>query len=163
MIVNEIKGDLCATLKYVQAHPKVCRQFLMAQGCNCQITQGSGLAKQLRAFPEVYQADIDYGRKGDKSKLGEYSVANLGNAKVFNCYTQLYYGNYKVQVDYDAIEKVFTSLIDEVGKEVLYIPLIGAGLAGGDWNKLRDIINKASGNMKVVVVHFTQDVIIKDY
>ena len=34
------------------------------------------------------------------------------------------------------------------------LPLIGAGLAGGDWNRIKKIIEKELCDMDVTIVHF---------
>ncbi|AUR85850.1 macro domain protein [Vibrio phage 1.081.O._10N.286.52.C2] len=169
MITAEIYGDLVATLRSVIAEPKWNKPFLMAQGCNCFIAQGSGIAGQLREFPEVYQADIDYGRKGDVTKLGELSVALFADntpghldAAVFNLYTQFSMGTNKQHAEYAAIKMAVEAMCRDAyaAHNPIYVPLIGAGLAGGDWELIRQIIDKASGTTEIIIVHFDKGTII---
>ncbi|CAL9968390.1 hypothetical protein MYOV011v1_p0081 [Vibrio phage 6E35.1a] len=162
MIVSELRGDLVATLKKA-IDTDVSRPFFMAQGCNCFVTQGSGIAGQLRSVPAVYQADVDYGREGDITKLGEMSVAVWEErAAVFNLYTQYHYGAGVRQVDYCAVKESVREMcryLEGVNAPV-FVPLIGAGLAGGEWDLIRACIDKASGKTRIIVVHFEQDKIL---
>lgn len=113
---------------------------VIIHGCNCFCTMGAGIAKDIkRAFPEAYKADIAT-RNGDRSKLGTYSSATIGNLTVLNAYTQYEYGKSRINVSYDAIQKVFCQIKrDFTGKRIGY-PAIGAGLAGGDWKRIYAII-----------------------
>ncbi|AFN37323.1 hypothetical protein [Vibrio phage TCU-VP03-AIR1] len=168
MIVSEIRGDLVATLAQAIENPNHQRTFIMGQGCNCFIRQGSGIAGQLRRFPEVYQADIDYGREGDPLKLGEFSVAlfdkhgTVPQAAVFNLYTQFSMGTRERHAEYSAIKEGVRAMVRylEDNDDKIYLPLIGAGLAGGDWEIIRHIIDKASGNKEIVIVHFEEGTLI---
>ena len=122
----------------------------IVHGCNCFHTMGSGIAVQLkRRYPGVLLADRDNTERGNRGKLGTYTMANcIKNANkhfmVINAYTQYNYGNDgKKYVDYAAIKKVFTSLApDLVGMRIGY-PRIGCGLAGGEWHLVKDIIDTA--------------------
>lgn len=168
MIVSEIRGDLVATLAHAIENPNHQRTFIMGQGCNCFIRQGAGIAGQLRRFPEVYQADIDFGRSGDPLKLGEYSVAlfddheTVPQAVVFNMYTQFSMGTKERHAEYSAIAESVRGIVRylEGNNDKIYLPLIGAGLAGGDWEIIRDIIDRASGSKEIVIVHFEEDKLI---
>lgn len=163
MIISEVQGDLVATLKSSIESPKYNRLFLMGQGCNCFVRQGAGIAGQLRVFPQVFQADVDYGEVGDVMKLGKFSTATIDDkSRVFNMYTQYSMGSKERHVEYSAIIESIRAVCDSIKNldEILYLPLIGAGLAGGDWNIIRDIIDKASESQKVVIVHYKGGVII---
>ena len=113
-------------------------------GCNCFRSFGAGIAKSIKErYPKAYEADLNTGH-GDKNKLGHYSYAKLSDDKtIINAYTQYTYGRNKVNVDYDAISKVFELINKDFANHInIGIPTIGAGLAGGDWNIISDIINK---------------------
>ncbi|AGN30142.2 Tk.4 [Vibrio phage nt-1] len=165
MITREISGDIVATLAHTLMKPKADKRVFIGQGCNCFIRQGSGIAGQLRQFPEIFQADEDYGRFGDPMKLGEFSRATLGvnpldpDAVVYNMYTQFSMGTNERHVEYSAIKQAVKNVCLDMldcGDEPLYLPLIGAGLAGGDWEIIRNVIHEASGKQAVVIVHFDQ-------
>ena len=117
---------------------------VIIHGCNCLCNMGSGIAKTIKAkYPQVYKADCET-TKGDKEKLGSLTSTVVGYQSSFtvvNAYTQYAYSRNKVDVDYDAVRKVFALIKrDFAGKRIGY-PLIGAGLAGGDWNIIEAIIN----------------------
>lgn len=48
-------------------------------------------------------------------------------------------------IRYEALEKCLMSFADDIKEEngvSVHMPMIGSGLAGGDWNKIEDIINR---------------------
>ncbi|NVJ60758.1 MAG: macro domain-containing protein [Gammaproteobacteria bacterium] len=116
---------------------------VIVHGCNCFCTMQSGIARQIKDnYPQAYQADLKT-TKGDSAKLGTYSFseAEIGNFVIVNAYTQFRYGRLKRYADYDAIQRVFSAIKrDFSGKRIGY-PLIGAGLAGGDWTIISEIID----------------------
>ena len=120
---------------------------VIIHGCNCFCTMGAGIAKGIKAnFPEAYQADLQT-EKGDKSKLGTFSIAEVkteyGNLIVVNAYTQYNYKGKGRKVDYEALRNVFEKIKQQfTGKRIGY-PAIGAGLAGGDWAVISEIIGDA--------------------
>lgn len=70
-------------------------------------------------------------------------------------YTQFYYGKGK-NVDYTAIERGFRKLnkkILSVPTKTVAIPLIGAGLAGGDWKIISEIIEASTPDIKEITVY----------
>ncbi len=118
---------------------------VIIHGCNCLCTMGSGIAKTIKnKYPQAYKVDCET-TKGDKEKLGSYSAITVGHQSVFvvvNAYTQYSYSRKDIDVDYDAVRKVFALIKqDFAGKRIGY-PLIGAGLAGGDWNVIEAIIQQ---------------------
>lgn len=118
---------------------------VICHGSNCFCTFGAGIAKQIKQeFPEAYEADLRT-NKGDKSKLGWYSRAYIKKYDliIINAYTQYgYWGKSgKVNVDYEAIHNVFNKIYNAYNDKVIGIPMIGAGLAGGDWAKIQKIID----------------------
>lgn len=118
---------------------------LIVHGCNCWHNFGAGIAKQIKAeFPSTYEADLKT-KKGDISKLGSYSFARqfVGDKTfiVVNAYTQFNYSRKEPQADYVAIANVFNRIgRDFKGMRIGY-PKIGAGLAGGNWGFISEIID----------------------
>lgn len=119
---------------------------VIIQGCNCFNQMGKGFAKDIKEhFPEAYRADMCT-TYGDKTKLGTYSFANIirGNIKftIVNLYSQFKYGLGGPHVDYDAIEIGFAKIKRQFQNNRIGYPLIGAGLAGGNWERISKIIDK---------------------
>lgn len=120
---------------------------VIIHGCNCYCAMGKGIAKTIRdKLPEAYEADKQT-PKGDASKLGTYSSAQLTRNEhtftVVNGYTQVHWKGSGSKIDYNAMQKIFENVaIEFKGKRIGY-PQIGAGLGGGDWNRISKIIDDA--------------------
>ena len=120
---------------------------VIVHGCNCFCTMGAGIAKAIKAtFPQAYQADLQT-TKGDKSKLGTISWAEipLENRKliIVNGYTQYNWRGRGRKVDYDAVRNVFAAIKTNFSGLRIGYPAIGAGLAGGNWEIISAIIRVA--------------------
>ena len=137
--MNKIKGDLIKLALKGDFD-------VIVHGCNCFCTMGAGIALAIKTiFPEAYKADLQT-EKGDREKLGSYTAAtvekNGHQITVVNAYTQYHYGGPGNKVDYDALRAVFSKIKrDFTGQRIGY-PLIGAGLAGGDWKLISKIIDE---------------------
>lgn len=116
---------------------------VIIHGCNCLCTMGSGIAKTIKnKYPQVYKVDCET-TKGDREKLGSYSAITVGHQSAFvvvNAYTQYIYSRKDIDVDYEAVRKVFALVKQDFSGKRIGYPLIGAGLAGGDWNVIESII-----------------------
>ena len=149
--MDTIKGDL---VKYA----KEGKFDVIVHGCNCFCTMGAGIAKAIRAeFPAAYEADLST-VKGDKSKLGSFSKAEIESedhlVTVINAYTQFNYKGKGTKADYTAIKSVFKKIKQEFrGKRIGY-PKIGAGLAGGDWDIISNIIDQELEGENHTLVEF---------
>ncbi len=121
---------------------------VIIHGCNCQCTMGAGIAKAIKAaFPAAYAADKQT-IKGDRDKMGTISHATvtLDNGHpltIVNGYTQYHWRGRGVRADYDAIRSVMNAVGQQFAGHRIGYPKIGAGLAGGDWDTIAAIINKA--------------------
>jgi len=131
---------------------------LIVHGCNCLNTMGKGIALEIkREFPEAYKADQKT-KKGSRSKLGTVSFAAQHDVIIMNAYTQYAYWSKgqpkKVHADYDAIRSCFASIKKGWPGHKVGIPLIGAGLANGDWNKIKGIIEEEMEGEDITLVEF---------
>lgn len=131
---------------------------VIIQGCNCFHTFGAGLAAQIKKnFPRAYSADLltSYGKK---EKLGQISTAlisrrlfgdmddpnsrdKIHNFVIVNGYTQFSMGVGR-HVDYGALRQVFKTVKKTFSGKRIGYPMIGAGLAGGDWSIISKIIDE---------------------
>jgi O-acetyl-ADP-ribose deacetylase (regulator of RNase III) len=125
---------------------------IIIHGCNCFHIMGAGLAAQIKSqFPMAFDADISTIR-GNESKLGTYSIADIPqyNFKILNCYTQYSPGRpiapetYNTRLQY--IRSCCNLIAWEFQNQRIGIPRIGAGLAGGNWDKIKGIINEELPN-----------------
>ena len=134
-----ITGDLIKLAK--KSHFDV-----IIHGCNCKMRMGSGIAKQIKKeFPVAYHADKYY-EKNDNERLGEISIGVmlLGDREfhIVNAYTQYGYGRTEKQVDYQALRKCFKKIKQTMHGLRIGYPKIGAGLGGGDWYTIAQIIDE---------------------
>lgn len=125
---------------------------ILVHGCNCQGVMGGGIAWSIRQkWQHVYDA---------YRKLYEEEGLNLGDVQqvhaeegviVVNAMTQEDFGgDGKRYVDYDAIRTCFKEVrkMAEELKLPVHYPLIGCGLAGGDWGIVSSIINEELEGME---------------
>lgn len=139
MKIIEIKGNLIDRF-VIGLEP------IIAHGCNCFNTMKSGFAKSLvGVFPRASEVDF-LTEKGDRGKLGGFSVASDMDRTAYNLYTQYTYSRTSQVVEWDKVEK---SLLSAIECELQYtkriaIPLIGCGLAGGKEEDLLKVISNIS-------------------
>ncbi len=159
MITSTIKGDLIVELMKM-------KYDAIVHGCNCFCTMGKGIAKTIKLkFPEAYAEDCKTAI-GDKNKLGTYTKADVSKKTgkpgtyIINAYTQYdyrkTYDGTNINVDYGAIKNVFTSINKDFMGKKIGIPKIGAGLAGGDWNRIVEIINSVTPDINIELVEFVE-------
>lgn len=119
---------------------------VIIHGCNAQGVMGAGVAKQIKDKYHLcynkYKRDIAGG-------------AGLGNVSwywdkdddlwIANAITQENYGTDKRQLNYVALINAFMSALYTTKnlERELHFPMIGAGLAGGDWGIISTLINDA--------------------
>lgn len=163
--MKTIKGDLVKLTKRGEFD-------FMIHGCNCFHTMGSGIAAQVKKeFPSAFDADLET-EKGSFLKLGSFSMAKDINdlnqpAYIINAYTQYRYGiddgpyDKFVHVDYTAIRLFFRTLVSDMkifthDQKKIGFPMIGAGLAGGDWDIIKKIIEEetAFSNHEWILVEY---------
>jgi len=143
-MLKYVKGDLFSTDCDIIGH-----------GCNCRGVMGSGVAKIVREkYPKAYNAYRELYEQ-DGLWLGDIQFVLQNDGKyVANCMTQDgYFPRHVVNVDYVALEKCMWELKRFAREKSLSIalPKIGAGLAGGDWNTIEEILNKVFFNYDVTV------------
>jgi O-acetyl-ADP-ribose deacetylase (regulator of RNase III) len=153
-------------------------QFLV-QGCNAQGAMGSGIAKSIRdIYPNVYteyhQVYLNHGLDlGDVIPVAvpavEYRGTHYSERIILNAITQEYAGREDVRyVSYDGIARSIERINDLVKaasidcmlmsvKPEVSFPLIGAGLARGDWFVIARLIETLSVNFQPRVYVQTQD------
>lgn len=129
---------------------------VIGHGCNCFHSFGAGIAKSIKeAFPESHLAD-QRSRYGDKNKLGTYTHVDYGNLIVLNLYTQFKYTSTQVDVDYAAVRNCMKLIKQRYPGRKIGLPMIGAGLAGGDWNIISKIIEDELGDEDVTIVKYKE-------
>lgn len=129
---------------------------VVLHGCNCLHIMGAGIARYLRdTYPIVYEVDKTTTRQADKNKLGTYSVAKINDKfHILNCYTQFSihvdkYGN--PPIDYNALRSCLQKVNVEYDGWDIRTPMIGCGLAGGDWDTVKHIFEEELEKQNVLL------------
>ena len=151
MIIYEIGDLLESDEKYI------------VHCCNAQGAFGSGFAGAVRKkYPECYGAYMAaYHSQGNKLHIGqvvEYEDKSDGRT-IFNAIGQEYYGydsvtTGAVYVSYTALEAALQRVKEIMASKGAYrisMPLIGSGLAGGDWKIISKIVEKVFDGFEIIV------------
>lgn len=125
---------------------------------NCFNTMGAGIAKQIRSlYPAVFDADQQYRIPiASPKRLGRTSHAWVdgpeGRLLVINLYGQYRYGK-GPHTEYDAFKRALRNVMIRLelleAKNMRHYKVglpfgIGAGLAGGQWSIISEIISSVS-------------------
>lgn len=148
-MITYIKGDLLKADADVLVH-----------GCNCFTTMGAGVAVAIKKhYPGAYASDLKT-EHGDVRKLGTYSSWTGPNCfngtktvTVVNAYTQYEPSPWKKPFDYEAFEAVLNRIKVDFADKIIAMPKIGSGLAGGDWDKISEIIEKVFPDKEIKVYY----------
>ena len=144
---QEINGDLLQLAKEGVFD-------VIAHGANCKQVMGSGIALQIKKqFPEVYKIDIKDTRTPNQ-RWGDYTFKpyNINNKilYVFNLYTQY---NPGPDLDYTALELSLKKLAKNIKpNSKIGLPQIGCGIGGGNWLKVKEIIQRVLSEHNVTIV-----------
>jgi O-acetyl-ADP-ribose deacetylase (regulator of RNase III) len=150
---------------------------VIAHGCNCLSNMGAGLAPQMaKAFGcdrfKMERLGVDINKLGCidyetfviskggiwNSRLDE-NVNKDPEVTIVNAYTQYKYGRNHSDgvsrpIDYEALALCMRKMNATFKGMHIGLPQIGAGLAGGDWNRIKEIIMEELIDCRVTVVIF---------
>lgn len=145
MSIKIIKGNLVVAAKQGQFD-------IIMHGCNCFCNMGAGIAKEIKKqFPRAYAVDCET-KRGDGNKLGTISVAHYYNVDVVNAYTQFTFGR-GLQLDYKALRECLKTIKQEYSGKRIGMPKIGCGLAGGNWDKIQEMIEEELKDEDVTIMY----------
>ena len=170
-MINYVDGDLI----------KLAKEGIfdvIVHGCNCLSTMGAGIAPQMAAAfgcdkfeMEMWGPSIDkLGNIDCKTflleknntftiDLGEGNTEKGTELVVVNAYTQYSYGrNHSDGVaqpfDYEAFTICMRKLNRVFRGNHIGMGKIGSGLAGGDWNRIENIISTELIDCEVTIVNY---------
>ena len=124
---------------------------VIVHGCNARGVMGAGVAKAVKQrYPGAYTAYRHAYEEGGLSvgQVIAYPVPNGNGALqlvIVNAIIQQTYGTDRRQVDYAGFERAFVQVAHitrTFGFQDVHLPLIGCGLAGGDWRVIEPIIRR---------------------
>lgn len=143
------------TIKQVHGNLLSVKHGILVHGCNAKGKMGSGFADKLKAaYPGAFRAyRSQFEARG--LQLGSviyYDVPSIDDDQrliIANAITQENYGRDKsiVYVDYPSVSACFDNIAAKARSLNLpvHFPLIGCGLANGDWDEVAARIEKALG------------------
>lgn len=142
----------------------VARQFRtnFGHGCNCFCKMGLGIAAEVkRRLPEMYREDLAT-KRGDRDKLGSFSLHEYDWGIGYNLYTQYTYSHYETSVQLGSLKLALSNALHhalEANGQPLTIPFIGSGAAKGPERELVKIFESvAVGPYDLLVVEFDKTV-----
>lgn len=144
--ISYLHGDLLESYANVIVHQ-----------VNCMGVMGAGLARQIRAkWPSVYNEyrALCVEASAPRDLMGKAQIVSVEpGCSVANCFAQQDYrraGQNVCITDYGSLSLALNEVREyatSINARTVALPFeLGCGLAGGDWNIVRDIINEALGN-----------------
>lgn len=153
---------------------------VICHSVNCFNVQQSGIAKQMVKHFNTNKFKKEGDKyEGDYNKLGQidYEYQHYSNwdkkfekypdegdmipysTYIVNCYTQFYYGNkFGIPVDYDALTLCMRKVNHRFKNKKIGLPgLISCGLAGGEPDRVKEILKKELKDCYVTVVYLKKD------
>jgi O-acetyl-ADP-ribose deacetylase (regulator of RNase III) len=150
--VFEFKGNLITSAEAGKVD-------IIVHGCNCFATMAAGIAASIASsFPEAKKADKAWKTKTHKERLGHFTEAKIAvkNDKeliVVNAYTQYSPGpDFKMHALKNFLKEIVEKYGNEEKPKIIGLPKIGCGIAGGDWNEVKPVIESALA--KNFIVYF---------
>jgi O-acetyl-ADP-ribose deacetylase (regulator of RNase III) len=131
----------------------------IAHGCNAQGVMGSGVALAIRkTFPDAFRVyERTYIDGHNHLQMGTVAIAHTKGKLIANCITQEYFGpGDRRYVSYDAIS-LCLQMINNYKIDSVALPLIGAGLGGGNWNIIATIIEEELTKVQPVVYVLSEE------
>lgn len=135
--------------------------IIVCHQVNCMGVMGAGLALQIKnKFPDVYE------QYKSRCKMIKKGIGGLGDVQycstksgyiIANIFSQYNYGYKVCHTDYIALKNAFSYIAYCYPNAAIRIPYrIGCGLAGGDWNIVKKIIEESliANNIDVEIWKF---------
>jgi O-acetyl-ADP-ribose deacetylase (regulator of RNase III) len=140
-----------------------CEEKFIVHGCNARGVMGAGIAKLIKKkYPRTYKVYTDWHRDTGL-ELGRVIWADCGDKIIGNAIIQDHYGRSEKQYcSYEAIRTCMISINHQFSlpippfnrsNKVVAMPRIGAGLAGGDWGIIEQIIDEELQDVQPVVYY----------
>lgn len=124
---------------------------------NCKGVMGAGLALQIRnKYPDVYAKYRILCKEEGTNLLGciEVESPNAGGPKIVNIFAQDDYNSTHRCTSYDALEQALSKAADIFSGRTVAVPYkMSCGLAGGNWEIVKVIIQETIGKVCEVQIY----------
>lgn len=131
-----------------------------AHGCNCQGKMGRGIAVQMRKkFPKMYEIYHQLCIE-EEFRPGDIFVHNYGNGYVFNLATQEHWNIPGKLAKLEHIDSSMRKMMEyalENNIKSIALPKIGAGLGGLNWDDVKEVIERISGEYQSVDLYVVEN------
>jgi O-acetyl-ADP-ribose deacetylase (regulator of RNase III) len=140
-----------------------CKADVIAHQVNCQFVMGGGVALAIRKkWPVVYNNYVEMGKQHKKPSnewLGTCQIVKIDqNRYVANLFGQDDLGYSKCFTNYSALETALKELawqVEYMGLKTIAFPwLMSCGLAGGDWNIVKPLIEKTFEDLDIEIQYW---------
>lgn len=133
---------------------------IIVHGCNSLGIMGSGIALQIKQkYPMcflAYQKHIQESSRTNTNVMGTvvpYKVPEK-NLIIMNAITQKNFGkDGRKYVSYESVFEAFKTIVTlangPIQRMEVHYPLIGAGLGGGDWSLISELIDRAFDDYQI--------------
>jgi O-acetyl-ADP-ribose deacetylase (regulator of RNase III) len=155
---TEVKGDA------LDLFFKSKTDAVFMHGANCQQVMGAGIANQVRQqLAPLYYLD-QYDTRNPTQRFGSYSAVVVGQVEDkikigVNLYSQFETGaNFDSNAFRNSLRAFCFSLPTNRENFTIYIPQIGCGIGGGDWNDVKSIVKMELRDFNVVVVEYVKPI-----
>jgi O-acetyl-ADP-ribose deacetylase (regulator of RNase III) len=159
---KEVFGDLIELAKRGQFD-------VIGHGCNCFCAMSAGIAPQMATAFGCNQFPMeDKSTSGDINKLGQIDwkvlTIAVGNGDfdvldhdlaVVNIYSQYIPKVALKPLDYEALTLGLRKINYIFKGKRVGLPLIGAGLAGGEWSRIKEIIQTELKDCEITIVKWS--------
>jgi len=145
---------------------------VILQNCNCFCIQGKGLAPIMNRHFNTLSFKMEAQKyKGSMNKLGTIDYEHLyledgknwtkypdemGEWVTHTMYVVNAYAQYKLgkSLDYEALTLCLRKINHTFKGKKIGVPKIGAGISGGNWEKIRTIIEKELVDLQVIIINY---------
>lgn len=138
---------------------------IICHGCNCFNTMGKGVAKEMaKRYPEAKRVD-SLTVKGDRSKMGQYTLAVENGKYIANLYTQYTFWDKNDMFSIDALRSSLQSVLDNsIPRLAVAVPAIGLGLANGVPEEVFKVIQDvADENLREIRLYILEPDLIQAF
>ena len=137
---------------------------IIAHQTNCRGVMGAGIAKQIKDYmlsKRQYKQYVDMCRIQGSALLGQVQMMPLPNGQLIaNCFGEDVPTGKGLDTNYEALKASLTKVCSYAKEHQLSVGipgLMGCGLAGGDWNIVREMIYEIfSEDTEVIISYFSE-------